>query len=423
MSAEELRAAIERVSVDIERQKDVLKKLETSKRRQLNAVLDPMARLPLEISTEIFIQCLPPFPERGSSHIPMLLLNVCNAWTEIALSTPALWSAIRVQFPRPEGFENVLEKWLQHARSRPLSISLHGSFDDAVAAVVRRHSQQLKSLVIFHDGRDYCNIGDPLRGVGPGPFPLLESLTIGASFTYKDVECISFDPNGTLSVFHLTPNLVECTFDKVSRLHRDHLIPREQVVLPTLRRLKFGTFAGFAGDDGDDGMLRYLTLPGLQTLFLSMSVSSMDDLTSFLTRSLPPLQNLAINAHSYVGFPQLEPCLRLLPTLTHLVLCAAGYSMPELFTALGPSASSLLPHLQSLRILRYCGSIPDSSWMALYRALSNRRSHFAHFTLRWAAHWNELRKPKVEICAAFQQLVSDGMEIHIGSGGCNFIQD
>ncbi|KAJ7757794.1 hypothetical protein DFH07DRAFT_706267, partial [Mycena maculata] len=95
---------IQALSVDIERQKQVLKKLETDEilaLRQLNAVLDPLARLPLEISSEIFFQCLPPIPEPGATRVPLLLLNVCNSWSCIAISTPALWASIRVQFPRP----------------------------------------------------------------------------------------------------------------------------------------------------------------------------------------------------------------------------------------------------------------------------------------------------------------------------------
>ncbi|KAJ7657481.1 hypothetical protein B0H17DRAFT_870855, partial [Mycena rosella] len=65
------------------------------------AVRDPVSRLPLEISSEIFIQCLPSTsnPQPGARDIPMLLLNICNAWTDIALSTPALWEAIHIQFP------------------------------------------------------------------------------------------------------------------------------------------------------------------------------------------------------------------------------------------------------------------------------------------------------------------------------------
>ncbi|KAJ7826199.1 hypothetical protein B0H14DRAFT_2817691, partial [Mycena olivaceomarginata] len=87
-SAKELRARIVKLETEIEQQKKLLTNLERYKKlaqRQLNAVLDPVARLPLEISSEIFVLSRI-FPE----HIPMLLLNVCNAWSNIAFSTPAL---------------------------------------------------------------------------------------------------------------------------------------------------------------------------------------------------------------------------------------------------------------------------------------------------------------------------------------------
>ncbi|KAJ7757781.1 hypothetical protein DFH07DRAFT_1025238 [Mycena maculata] len=115
MSVEELQAAIEKISVNIERQREVLKELETSKslvQCQLNAILDPLARLPLEILSEIFIKCLLPTVEPGAARIPMLLLNICNSWSCIVISTPVLWTTIRVQFPHPEGFVKALENWL-----------------------------------------------------------------------------------------------------------------------------------------------------------------------------------------------------------------------------------------------------------------------------------------------------------------------
>ncbi|KAJ7315373.1 hypothetical protein DFH08DRAFT_715598, partial [Mycena albidolilacea] len=93
-SAKELRARIVKLETEIERQKKLLTNLECDKKpaqRQLNAVLDPVARLPLEISSEIFVLSRTAFPEPGAMHIPMLLLNVCNAWSNIALSTPTLW--------------------------------------------------------------------------------------------------------------------------------------------------------------------------------------------------------------------------------------------------------------------------------------------------------------------------------------------
>ncbi|KAJ7762042.1 hypothetical protein DFH07DRAFT_939665 [Mycena maculata] len=412
MSAEELRTAIENISADIEQHKAVVKKLETERsllQRQLNAVLDPVMRLPFEISSEIFIQCLPSnfLPEPGAAHIPMLFLNICSSWSHIAVSTPALWTAIHVQFPRPEGFGDVLEVWLQRARNRHLSISFRGRFDDGVATVVRQHAHQLNNLEMYYhqDGDDEL---DPLNSIAPGPFPKLQSLTIGT--VSVDEGSPLFDPNPILDLFHLAPNFVECTFGKVTRLRRD-LIPREPLVLPTLRRLKFGRSA----DDieSHDGILLYLTLPGLQVLSLPMSGLFASDLIAFLKRSLPPLRNLAMGeGRGDLDFTELEQCLRLLPTLTHLKMHNPDPALVrELFAALADSPPSFVPHLESLCIALYWDGLPQSSWVVLHRALSARRTYFTHFSMTCIA---ESPKPNAEICAAFRRLVADGMEIYIG---------
>ncbi|KAJ7827993.1 hypothetical protein B0H13DRAFT_304412 [Mycena leptocephala] len=89
---EALRARIDKLSTEINMQTELLKKLQHDKslvQRQLNAVLDPVARLPVEISSEIFLQSLPILIEPDARHAAMLLLNICNSWTSIALSTPA----------------------------------------------------------------------------------------------------------------------------------------------------------------------------------------------------------------------------------------------------------------------------------------------------------------------------------------------
>ncbi|KAJ6525044.1 hypothetical protein DFH09DRAFT_936989, partial [Mycena vulgaris] len=97
MSVTELQRRIVELSADIVRQKEVLQQLETRKgaaQRQLNAIRDPVARLPLEISSEIFIRYLPSRPKPGGRHVPMLFLDICNAWADIAISTPTLWASI-----------------------------------------------------------------------------------------------------------------------------------------------------------------------------------------------------------------------------------------------------------------------------------------------------------------------------------------
>ncbi|KAJ6456622.1 hypothetical protein C8R47DRAFT_187658 [Mycena vitilis] len=81
--------------------------------RQLNAIRDPVAHLPFELSSEIFLHCLPQRRKPEPSTAPMLLLSICNNWTDIALSisisrTPTSWK---------RGF--------LHGRTCPLSLHLH----------------------------------------------------------------------------------------------------------------------------------------------------------------------------------------------------------------------------------------------------------------------------------------------------------
>ncbi|KAJ7649923.1 hypothetical protein FB45DRAFT_730999, partial [Roridomyces roridus] len=130
-----MEAQIEQICLKIERQKDVLRKLESSKsllQQQLNALRDPIARLPVEIASEIFLECIPPpspsdnargYPRPQAHHAPLMLLNICRSWTEIALSTPALWASVDIVLPRTPGFQELLEMWFRRAGNRPLQIS------------------------------------------------------------------------------------------------------------------------------------------------------------------------------------------------------------------------------------------------------------------------------------------------------------
>ncbi|KAJ7019460.1 hypothetical protein C8F04DRAFT_895091, partial [Mycena alexandri] len=96
----------------------------------------PVLTLPVEITQEIFIQCLPfdqcrPFVTQVETYTPLTLLGVCREWRDIALSTPELWAALSLHFdPVPSGVSApklnqvnaYIEKWLDRATNRPLSL-------------------------------------------------------------------------------------------------------------------------------------------------------------------------------------------------------------------------------------------------------------------------------------------------------------
>ncbi|KAJ6495293.1 hypothetical protein C8R45DRAFT_1072728 [Mycena sanguinolenta] len=183
----ELRVLIEEASARVaHHNEEELQRMQRRKRElqsQLNALLDPVQGLPLEISSEIFMQCtFPPKPPRCATKIlrspiqhasiavaeaPMILLNICHAWTEIALATPGLWTNIEVNLPRHEEFDRLFEIWLARAGHRSMNISLHGCFKD--------HP--------LHSG-----IGRPTCDLDLFEFLLLPSLMILEIFRVRDPE-------------------------------------------------------------------------------------------------------------------------------------------------------------------------------------------------------------------------------------------
>ncbi|KAJ7748801.1 hypothetical protein DFH07DRAFT_1035568, partial [Mycena maculata] len=408
MSVQELEARLEKISADIDLQRELLKKLENSKilvQRQLNAVRDPVARLPLEISSEIFIQSLSPRPEPGSQNIPMLLLNVCNTWTNIALSTPRLWAVIHVDFPQAESFRRCLETWFRRAGNCPLSMS--GVFDAGVRASIRPHVHRLKYLEIGLDDDETVAL---LAGMSPGPLPFLEKLVL--QYGYRG----SYSASRILEFLRLTPNLLELRLD----IHT-LIVPEspEHVVLPALLQMMFGGGSNIFGNDSADEILRCLSLPNLRTLYLFMEVLEPHDLIEFLQRSLPPLQDLIIGN---LPFAELQECLRLVPSLTQLELWRPkGLVVEEVCTALADSPTDLLPNLRSLTIHLDWSTIISAPFCTVpLRALSGRRSQLTYFKMVQTRKRPWAPDPEPD-WATFRQLAADGMEIYVGTEERNFI--
>ncbi|KAJ7641727.1 hypothetical protein FB45DRAFT_1054162 [Roridomyces roridus] len=316
MFIQALQAQIDQASADIERQKELLKNLERNKsllQRQLNDLRDRIARLPLEISSDIFIRCLPsrPGPEIFPS-IPMLFLEICSTWTDIALSTPALWARVHFELSRPRGFNQLLTLWFQRSGGHPLHISVTGLMDDDVATI-------------------------------PRPLPLLQSLFICGR------EDLTLESLPFIQLLRLSPTLFELTIREVE-FDEGVNIAAEKLVLPKLCRLIFG--CGFDGTAEYD-VLTFIFAPHLETLRLGEG-TSYDDwrITSFLDRSKPPLQELILDGpENSDGADELYSLLARVATVTRLDLRSPQQStMEDLFKPLAETPCGILQSLQTPRI-------------------------------------------------------------------------
>ncbi|KAJ7176016.1 hypothetical protein C8R46DRAFT_1080419 [Mycena filopes] len=403
ISVKELHSRIAAVSARIDLQKAVLNQLEVDKRalyRQLNAICDPISRLPTEISSEIFRYCLPISPRAATA--PMLLLQICSSWADIALSTPALWSTIHVGGSRVE----LLQLWLERAQSYPrLTISLAGTLDSDVANIVVNNSARLEHLVLDQT--------ENLDALLTAPFPCLETVLLRGGL-WEDEDDSDFSLAQLLKLLCLSPNLVECTLDNFGT-DDDLDSAAEPQVLPRLKCLNH------------DDILPALSLPSLETLFLSLRAIHIDDFSQFLERSMPPLQKLVIG-DDFIGFrvDKVEEWLHLLPTLVHLELPGSreGDFVNELCTALAHPASQLIPHLQTLLIhyITFPRFRIQPPYQTLLQLLSNRRDKLTYLHLSDGGNSDMgVAQPEPHVRDEFRQLARAGMEIYIGTYSTNFV--
>ncbi|KAF7361517.1 F-box domain-containing protein [Mycena sanguinolenta] len=395
VSVEELRERIEQISSDINRHQDaeLLKKLQQAKIQlhcQLNQLVDPIARLPLEISSEIFLQTLDSFPKPASFHPPMLFLNVCSTWTAIASSTPAIWSSTRIDFPRSFAFWMwLLPVWLGRAHNCPLTVRFGGDFhhwNHDVSGVIWKHGGQLKHLEIANDDDDVEEdeelfMIDIFGRTSPESMPLLESLTI-RNLTGEQ----AFSGRQILGLLRQMPN--------ITKLHMEPLtdLPSEDLVVPTLRQLSFGDF-----EDSHDEILKFLSLPRTRNPLRADALPQLNVAWEYDT----------IGVH-------LRECFCLIPTLVRLrVLSLTSSVVADLFAALADS-SLLLPNLNSFIVFN-SEHISEALWSTLVRALVSRRKK-----LRIVAVQNVNVPKAADILAALGELVIDGMQIYIGTTKTNF---
>ncbi|KAK7039358.1 F-box domain-containing protein [Favolaschia claudopus] len=420
MSIEEIEARISKLTADIELQTEVLRQLHQLKSaalRELNNIRDPFSRLPLELASQIFQYLLPKGPPKPDPRrAPMLLLNVCHRWTDMALSLPDLWAAIYFDLPRAQ----IMDCWLHRAGRYPLSIHLHTDLSPELVFVMRQFANQIQYLSLYQEQFDARSIGSL------GLLPNLEAMKVGA-LKIQDSEGymnVSYSSSFViLKLLRLAPNLQECIFDqdaKIGELVGDSEDEEEDGgLVPNLHTLKLGSPQSNSYSYGcqcDLRMLPYLTLPSLQTLHLTFSATSPADLSSFLRRSSPPLHTLILAYDSQSA--EFTDCLRLVPSLECLKLFVKlKFHHPFLLdippSALSDSTLQLVPNLGTLEINSECEYIAERCYAAFLRVLLSRRSKLLRASL--TLHKRDDPEPDPAVYAGLQELAAEGMDIDLRS--------
>ncbi|KAK7052054.1 hypothetical protein R3P38DRAFT_1634593 [Favolaschia claudopus] len=429
----------------IEVQKNVLQGLMSQHKeaqRKMNFFLDPMAQLPLEIQSMIFVfarQLGSEIPEPNPRSPPMVFLSVCRMWRDIALSTPALWSEIQLDsLPRGSNYLELGNIWLKRARALPLSVKLNGSMrlDRSVENLIARFSHQIEDLTLElapkrmdkcqHDFWTRYIQFEPREGAS---LSSLKTLSIKA----EDEEEFYFEYRGEwLDMLRGAPEL--SGFSMQNMIYSDQWAepkPEPQpLTLASLHTLHLGKpyehALALAGTHQNSSViLEYLTLPALRVLSLSYLDIADETLVSFLERSSPPLESLHLIPRSRWGVAGLCNCLRFMSTLIDLQLSApASWQLSPVFTALATSPD-VLPNLRTMTIwmstLMFLDYEKFSRMLDMWRpaSLISFKLHFAPYC--GAAHDYTADLPTEQIKSQLRDLAASGVKVHFGPVNDNLL--
>ncbi|KAJ7506869.1 hypothetical protein B0H11DRAFT_245531 [Mycena galericulata] len=385
--------------------------------------------LPLEISSDIMLRCLPT-PTMADPHprdAPMIFLNICRAWSNIALATPPLWATMGIETAMSADYGRLIPLWVARAGTRQLTLSLRGSMD--------RDIVPLEVLFVrwgLWDRVQTLNIqfpsGDHLLTL-QGPFPHLHALTISQFNNADDWEdettYYSKTASECIGMLSAAPNLVEFS---LSGIHfKDPFASFSRAV--THSNIKYLYLGGYRWDTDLEPssacMLRYLTLPSLERLAISSFDIKFEDFVAFLARSAPPLRFLSMSMPcGYLNATDapMERLFRLTPRITDLDLSPSTYWVGDVIASVLHAINSpLLPDLRNLTI--HFPSSLHPPYEEVLGSLLGRRTYspMQAFKLMWMEDSTVNWEPTPDVITGFRQLKEHGMQIYVGTPKRNLI--
>ncbi|KAF8127806.1 hypothetical protein K438DRAFT_1789704 [Mycena galopus ATCC 62051] len=287
------RAALAGIENEIERFKsfagryiskllDQRKDLET----RLESVVYPVLSLPLEITSSIFVECLPNqnyYLRPSNNSAPLLLMKVCRQWKEIALSTCELWSSLDIILDNVEGAELLDISAILHRVQ-----CLQMNFPEHECQRLVPSNTALPALQFLVTKSSDADLEDLLKNA-----PLLTEFSwTRASEGAFDFRCFAsialtkltiwspgFSVTEFIGILQTCPSLSMLTCSIELANVRQHRAP---LMFPNLQDLR--VFAGYTPVVPSIHALELLTLPYLST-FACESCLNPDVIAPFLSRS------------------------------------------------------------------------------------------------------------------------------------------
>ncbi|KAJ7368840.1 hypothetical protein DFH08DRAFT_832421, partial [Mycena albidolilacea] len=468
MSTADLRKRLVELDAAILEQKLVLDGLQRDKttvQRELSAISTfPVSTgLPVEITTEIFAQCLPTIEELREDKVPfipstplvpLVLLGVCRVWRDIALAAPVLWTTVVIPSNIVEAGAFV-DRWLGRAALLPLSIIYH-AFDVGPAPlrplrdVIHQYAHRIEYLELSFSPfeiseleldsvvlpllqratfgiPEYCSPGSMHAAKILGHAPQLRAVVLLKEarlfhFTLPCLQLTKFEGEiDTLGIFRMAPNLIEvkCAVGVGDFEETDISHPRLKSLTVTVSSCR----------SPPTNLLDRFTLPALHSLHVSGTTEATDSesLADFFRRSAPPLRTLSINVDDCTYWEWSECFSCIANTLENLEVVWALPLFVDRILHLGSPASGYhpLPHLQSLAFVHSMGVTHN----ALVHFLHNRslltpgsppRFRSFRFNCPHGTFLNDefvsTSETSAEITADLAAFVDDGLDLCIPSG-------
>ncbi|KAJ6599701.1 hypothetical protein DFH09DRAFT_1070428 [Mycena vulgaris] len=304
----------------------------------------PALTLPLELTSEIFIEYLgqfehPMMPVATSG--PLLLLQVCQFWRAVAVSTPALWTTLKLLMAADEDRVNTLLH-----RYAPLFRCINLFMEDADLSKLREIGLPVLQRLTLNGHRSSVGVIPTIIRA-----PNLHEVAFECGFgpqhvglPWYQLTSLSGEGFGTLECLRIlgyTPMLKKWTSQGI---YDDPAVEIHSLIIshPTLEHL------AIAG--GSATLMDFLDLPALRVLSITHTTVTGAPLSQFLARSAKSLR--AFTYHARDASPI---SLAWFHTLRGLTSVSLGYLSPEFIAAFLRSLdrtrdSRFLPYLRSLEV-------------------------------------------------------------------------